>query len=311
MALGTELSEPLFVMLGEIVRGQVHMYQGEPSAAEAFDHADGAAEALGDGGTLGMVEFFQGDLKWRQGHLSAAYDLLEGANAKGESMGQYWAGNCRALLAELALQGMEDLQAARRHLTAASGQGPNGACAWEGVLLATGARFAQGEGLVGRSHGLACEGLGAAFRDGALLLTIELLELVAITNSDLGHNARRGTPFGSCGRRTRKDRVRSDRSTQASDEIASVLVCLENCRRTGGNLLISAARAGRLQFVEAIAYACRGRGRLTFVPCPGWRASPRPSRLGRAPGVAEHLDNVWEIAQQLIFVSTATGGRAT
>jgi predicted ATPase/DNA-binding CsgD family transcriptional regulator len=298
LALGIELSEPLFVMLGEIVRGQVHMYRGEPSAAEAFDHAHAAAEALGDGGTLGMVEFFQGDLKWRQGHLSAAYDLLEGASAKGESMGQYWAGNCRALLAELALR-MEDLQAARRHLTAASGQGPNGARAWEGVLLATGARFARIEGQPRRSHGLACEGLGAAFRDGALLLTIELLELVALTNSDLGHNADAARLLGAAD--VERERTGYVRSVPALDEIASVLVCLKTA--VGPEEFADLRSEGRrLQFVKAIAYACRGRGRHVRA-ASGWE-SLTPTERRVVVLVAEHLDNA-EIARQL-FVSTAT-----
>ena len=98
--------------------------------------------------------------------------------------------------------------------------------------MATGARFARIEGQPRRSHGLACEGLGAAFRDGALLLTIELLELVALTNSDLGHNADAARLLGAAD--VERERTGYVRSVPALDEIASVLVCLQNCRRTGG-----------------------------------------------------------------------------
>jgi predicted ATPase/DNA-binding CsgD family transcriptional regulator len=298
LVLGTELSEPLFVMLGEIVSGQVHMYRGGPSAAEAFEHAHAAAEALGDEGTLGMVEFLQGDLKWRQGHALAAYDLLEGASAKGESMGQYWTGNCRARLAELALR-IEDPQAARRHLTAASGRGPNGARAWDGVLLATNARFARIEGQPRRSQGLACEGLGAAFRDGALLLAVELLELVAITTSDLGHNAEAVRLLGAAD--VERERTGYVRSVPALDEIASVLVCLKTA--LGPEEFADLRGEGRrLKFVEAIAYACRGRGRHVRA-ASGWE-SLTPTEQRVVVLVAEHLDNA-EIAEQL-FVSTAT-----
>ena len=298
LALGTELSEPLFVMLGEIVRGQVYMYSGETSAAAAFEHAHAAAEVLGDAGSLAMIEWYQGDLKSRQGQLSAGYDMLESASAEGQAMGQFWAGNSRALLAELALR-RGDLHAARRHLTAASGQGLNGGRAWEAALVATEARLARVEGQPRRSYDLACNGLRAAFRDGAILLATELLELVAITSSDLGRNAEAARLLGAAD--AEREMIGYVRSVPALDEIASVLVCLKTA--LGPEEFADLRSKGRrLQFAEAIAYACRGRGRHVRATS-GWD-SLTPTERRVVVLVAEHLDNA-EIAQQL-FVSTAT-----
>ncbi len=206
--------------------------------------------------------------------------------------------NNRAVLAEVALR-RGDLNGARSHLDA---------CTWrlprkpdpEGVpVLRAEARLARADGSWSRAHGLACDGLEEAAGAGHLVWAIDLLELVAITGSDLGRPALAARLVGAA--EAQREGAGYRRWAPARDELAPVLTAVQAA--LGQEAFDQAISEGRaLTFPEAVAYARRGRGSQSRS-VSGWD-SLTPTERQVVSLVAKHLSNA-EIAGQL-FVSTVT-----
>ncbi len=104
--------------------------------------------------------------------------------AKAEALG-FPSVNNRAHMAELAV-GRGDLDAARHHLAACSRYGAGGLDARAALTWRAAARVARAEGRPHRALGLACDGLQSAFSSGALLLSVDLLDLIVTLLFELG-----------------------------------------------------------------------------------------------------------------------------
>ncbi|HXW81987.1 MAG TPA: helix-turn-helix domain-containing protein, partial [Acidimicrobiales bacterium] len=176
LALGAELSDPLLVVSAENVRGEVARLRGEAGAAEAFEHARAVAEASGDRVNLPRAEAMLGHLQVSLGHFDRGYEMLKAATAKAEGLG-FPSQDARAHLAELAAR-RGDLDAARYHLAACSKYGPGAIDARAALISRAAARLARAEGRPHKALGLACDGLQGALSSGALLLSVDLLELI-------------------------------------------------------------------------------------------------------------------------------------
>jgi DNA-binding CsgD family transcriptional regulator len=146
---------------------------------------------------------------------------------------------------------------------------------------------------------MACSGLIAAFEGGHVLWVVDLLELVAITCSDLGSPAEAARLLGAA--ESQRDLTGYVRPAPAREELAPVLADLQ---ATLGQVAFEAALyEGRaLSLEEAVAYARRGRGKQTRGRS-GWE-SLTPSEHRVVSLVGQHLTNA-EIAERL-FISVPT-----
>jgi DNA-binding CsgD family transcriptional regulator/tetratricopeptide (TPR) repeat protein len=299
LRLSTELSAPRFVCWGERHIGEAYTYLGDAGATGAFARARALAESIDEAFNLACADMGLGHLEVSLGQDDLGYDLLEAANSKLEAFGLgRMCVNNRAVLAEVALR-RGDVHSARRHLDA---------CTWrlprmpdpEGVpVLRAEARLARADGDWSRSHALACDGLEQAAGAGHLIWAIDLLELVALTSSDLGRQAVAARLIGAAERQREATGYR--RWCPARDELAAPLLAVQTA--LGRPAFDQATAEGRaLTLPEAVAYARRGRGSHSRS-VSGWD-SLTPTERRVVSLVAKHLSNA-EIAGRL-FVSTVT-----
>ncbi len=289
----------LFAYLGQAHFGSAYMYLGDARALDAYARASCEAEALGHEARAAEFQCLQGQLLVSLGQQDEGYKVLEGGIARLDALGRSRA--CvddRAVLAEVALR-RGDLALARLHLDAASSRVPSRAEPEAVPVLRAEARLALAEGEPHRSHALACEGLGAAFRGGHLIWTIDLLELVAVTLADLEHFDAAARLLGAA--EQQREETKYARWALAREELAPVLAEIETA--LGKELFDQARSEGLgLDLEGAVAYARRGRGRRSRT-VSGWE-SLTPSERRVADLVGQHLSNA-EIAE-LLFVSTTT-----
>ena len=307
LALGTELSDPLLLVFAEIVRGEVALLRGDAGASEAFEHARAIAEASGDMVNLTWAEAMLGHLQVALGQFDRGYEMLEVATTKAEALGLSGENN-RAHMAELAVK-RGDLDSARHHLAACSSHGAGAMDARAAaerrlsapprVILRAAARLARAEGRPQKALGLACDGLLAAFSAGAVLLSVDLLEVIVTLSFDLGHCEVAARLLGAA--ECQRELTGYVRSGLVCDELVPVRAGIE--AELGRDALESARAEGRaLNLERAVSYARRGRASHRRA-VSGWD-SLTPSERQVAALVCERLTNA-EIAQ-LLFVSTTT-----
>ncbi|HXW79104.1 MAG TPA: LuxR C-terminal-related transcriptional regulator, partial [Acidimicrobiales bacterium] len=292
-------TDPLNSAGGEALRAEVLAAQGKAEAIEVVGRA--LALALESGFTffVALYEGYKGRILVSQGHDDEGCQALEAATADLESFGMF--APCvenHALLAEAAVR-RGDLLTARRHLSASSWHLPRAPEPAGALILRAEARLARAEREPERAHGLACDGLGAAFEGGHVLWATDLLELVAVTCSDVGSPAEAARLLGAAERQ--RSLVGHVRSIPFCNELAPVVADL---RAVLGEIALErVVREGRaLSLEEAVGYARRGRGKHAR-PRSGWD-SLTPSERKVALLVGQHLTNN-EIARRL-FVSTPT-----
>jgi predicted ATPase/DNA-binding CsgD family transcriptional regulator len=290
---------PLHVAVGEAIHAEVLAFRGEASAAGLIDRAVSMVAASGDSFFVANFELGRGRILIGQGQEDDGYQVLEAAIAKLESFGLFaMCVNNRALLAEVAVRRGE-LLTARRHLDGSSWRLPRAIEPAGAPVFRAEARLARAEGLPARAHGLACNGLAAAFEGGHVLWVVELLELAAITSSDLGCPTEACRLLGAA--ESQRDLIGYVQPAPARDELAPVLVDLRTAlAHDAFERAVSEGRA--LSLEEAVAYACRGRGSHTRGRS-GWE-SLTPSERRVVSLVGQHLTNA-QIAARL-FISVPT-----
>jgi predicted ATPase/DNA-binding CsgD family transcriptional regulator len=299
LQLSAELSAPTFACFGERHRGETCMYLGDAAAAGAFARARAIAESIDDPFNLASADTGLGHLHVSLGQDDDGYEILEAANAKLEALGfGRTCVNNRAVLAEAAIR-RGDLSSARHHLDASTWRLPRAIEPAGAPVFRAEARLARAEGEPARAHGLACDGLSAAFEGGHVLWAIDLLELVAITCADLGDATEAARLLGAAERQRRL--VGYVRPAPHRDEVAPVASGIQVT--LGPDLCEQKISEGRtLSLEEAVGYARRGRG-AQRRPHSGWE-SLTPAELKVVFLVGQHLTNA-EIAERL-FLSTAT-----
>jgi len=295
--LSAEL-DPELVAGGEASRALALLCLGRDGALDAVSRARSIVEGIMDPYAIANYEGQEGFIRASLG-LEGAYEILLAGTAKLESL------QCpalcvskRALLAELALR-RGDVHAARCHLNASAWRLPREADPAGAPILRAEARLARAEAQLRRAHALACDGLKAAFQGGALLLVVELLELVAITCADLGRHAEAARLLGTA--ELQREVTGYARWAPGRDELAPVIVDVKGA--LGQEQFEQAwSEGGAVELGEAVAYARRGRAKHSGAVA-GWD-SLTPTERRVVDLVANRLTNA-EIAQQL-FVSTAT-----
>ncbi len=292
-------SNPHYVACGEAYRAEVLARQGKPGAADAINLAVSLESALGYAFFVASNNAGRGRILIWQGQQDDGYQVLEAATAKLESFGL--SAMCvenRAVLAEVAVR-RGDLLTARQHLDTSSWRLPRAIEPAGAPILGVEARLARAEGRSTRAHGLACDGLAAAFEGGHMLWVIDLLELVAITCGDLGRPTEASRLLGAA--ESQRDLIGYVRSAPTRDELSPVQVDLQAA--LGDDAFARAMSEGRaLSLEEAVAYAQRGRGSHKLARS-GWE-SLTASEQQVASLVGQHLTNA-EIAQRL-FISVPT-----
>jgi predicted ATPase/DNA-binding CsgD family transcriptional regulator len=280
-------------------RAQVLALQGESGAAELASQAVTRVRAAGYTFYVAVLNRVLGCILILLGQEGEGYQVLEKATAKLESWGLF--AICveeRALLAEVAIR-RGDLVGARRHLAASSWRLPRVIEPAGAPVFSAEARLARAEGEAARAHGLACDGLSAAYEGGHLLRVIDLLELVAMTCADLGDHTEAARLLGAA--ESQRDLIGYVRPAPYQYELTPVAA--EMRASLGAGAFEEALSEGRsLSVDEAVAYARRGRGSHSQARS-GWE-SLTASELRVVTLVGQHLTNA-EIAARL-FLSTAT-----
>jgi DNA-binding CsgD family transcriptional regulator len=297
--LSNDLSAPRFACFGERHRAEAYMYLGDAGAPGAFARALALAESIDDAFNLACAQTGQGHLRVSLGQDDDGYEHLEAGTSKLEAFGfGPMCVNNRAVLAEAAIR-RGDLSCARRHLDASTWRLPRDIEPAGAPVFRAEARLARAEGGPARAHGLACDGLAAAFEGGHILWAIDLLELVAITCADLGDATEAARLLGAAERQ--RHLVGYVRPAPHRDEVAPIA---EGIRVTLGADVYEKAisEGGTLSLGEAVGYARRGRGAQRRAHS-GWE-SLTPAELKVVSLVGKHLTNA-EIAERL-FLSTAT-----
>ena len=299
LQLSAELSSPTFACWGERHRGEAYMFLGDAGAPGAFARALALAASIDDSFNLACAQTGQGHLQVSLGRDDDGYELLEAGNLKLEALGfGRMCVNNRAVLAEAAIR-RGDLSSARRHLDASSWRLPRAIEPAGAPVLRAEARLARAEGEPARAHGLACDGLAAAFEGGHVLWAIDLLELVAITSADLGDATEAARLLGAAERQ--RHLLGYVRPAPHRDEVAPVAAAVQVT--LGPDVFEQAISEGRTLSLEvAVGYARRGRGAHRRAHS-GWE-SLTPAELKVVSLVGQHLTNA-EIAERL-FLSTAT-----
>jgi DNA-binding CsgD family transcriptional regulator len=290
---------PLNVAAAQAQRAEVLTYRGEPDAESLIDRAVSTVSASGDSFFVANFELARGRILIAEGQEDHGYQVLEAAIAKLESFGLF--AMCvqdRALLAEVAVR-RGDLLTARRHLDASNWRLPRAIEPRGAPVFQAEARLARAEGLPARAHGLACNGLAAAFEGGHVLRVVNLLDLVAITCSDLGSPAEATRLLGAA--ESHRDVIGYVRPPSARDEVALLRADLHSA--LGRDCFERAvSEGGALSLEKAVAYARRGRGDRKRARS-GWE-SLTPSEQRVASLVGQHLTNA-QIAARL-FISVPT-----
>ena len=292
-------SDPLHVAGGEAYRAEVLACQGKTGAADAINRAVSMVSAYGYAFFVASNDATRGRIWIWQGQQDQGYQILEAATAKLESFGLF--AMCvenRAVLAEVAVR-RGDLLTARRHLDGSSWRLPRAIEPAGAPIFGAEARLARAEDRPARAHGLACDGLAAAFEGGHVLWVVDLLELVAITCSDLGGPVEASRLLGAA--ESQRDLIGYVQSAPARDELVAVLADLQSA--LGDDAFGRAVSEGRaLSLEEAVAYARRGRGRRKRARS-GWE-SLTASEQQVVSLVGQHLTNA-QIAERL-FISVPT-----
>jgi len=291
--------EPVLMAAGAVNRADALAARGDEAAPEVIEWAISRVSASGDTYYVAAWQRHRGRILISQGHADDGYRVLEAAIAKFESF-KLFAGcvESRALLAEVAIT-RGDLLTARRHLDASIWRLPRATEPAGAPVFRAEARLARAEGLAARAHSLACNGLAAAFEGGHLLWVVDLLELVAITCSDLGLPTEAARLLGAA--ESQRDLIGYVRPAPARVELAPVLADLQAAL---GHVAFEAALSqGRaLSLQEAVAYARRGTGKHNRARS-GWE-SLTPSERRVVSLVGQHLTNA-QIAARL-FISVPT-----
>ncbi len=289
----------LYVATAEAQRAQVLACLGQAEATALINRAVSAVSASGDSFFEANFDLARGRILIALGQEDDGYQALEAAITELESFGLF--AMCvqnRALLAEVAVR-RGDLLAARRHLDASSWRLPNAIEPAGAPVFRAEARLARAEGLAARAQALACNGLAAALEGGHVLWLIDLLELVAITCSDLGSQVEAARLLGAA--ESHRDLIGYVRPDLAHDELSPVLAELQTA--LGHDAFGRAMAEGRkLSLDEAVAYARRGRGAHSRGRS-GWE-SLTPGEQRVVSLVGQHLTNA-QIAERL-FISVPT-----
>lgn len=290
--------DPGLVASGEALRAEALVCLGRPGALDAVTRARAIVEKTLDLYHMANYQACEGRLRASLG-MEDAYEVLIAGNAKMEAFQcSAMCVNNRAVLAEVAL-GRGDIPAAHAHLNASSWRLPREADPAGVPVLRAEARLERADGQLRRAHATASEGLAAAFRAGALLWVVDLLELVAITCADLGRHSEAARLLGAAARQ--RETTGYAPSAPARNELGPVLADLQAA--LGPRPFGTAELEGRgLTIEQAVAYARRGQGHRRRA-VTGWE-SLTPAERRVVELVAQHLTNA-EIAQQL-FVSVAT-----
>jgi predicted ATPase/DNA-binding CsgD family transcriptional regulator len=289
---------PLHVAVADAHRAEVLACKGQDATA-LIDRAVSAVSVSGDSFFVANFNLARGRILIGQGQEDDGYQVLEAAIAKLESFGLFaMCVQSRALLAEVAVRRGE-LLTARLHLDGSSWRLPRAIEPAGAPVFRAEARLARAECLPARAHGLACNGLAAAFEGGHVLWVVELLELVGITSSDLGCPTEACRLLGAA--ESQRGLIGYVHPAPARDELAPVLVDLRTA--LAHDAFERAASEGRaLSLEEAVAYACRGRGSHARGRS-GWE-SLTPSEQRVVSLVGQHLTNA-QIAARL-FISVPT-----
>jgi predicted ATPase/DNA-binding CsgD family transcriptional regulator len=298
LRLGAQLPG-YFSYVGDQICAEAYTYLGDPRGVDAFARARSEAEALGHEYPAATIEAGQGELLVSLGREDEGFALVEEANTRLEALGlSYLCVNWRAVLAEVALR-RGDLCLARSHLDKASGRVQQRTAPEAVPVLRAEARLARAEGDMHRSHALACDGLGAAFRGGHGIWVVDLLELTAITCADLERDEEAARLLGAA--EHQRELTKYARWVPARDELAPVLAKIDAALGTGP-FERAVCEGRRLALGAAVDYARRGRGSRSHA-ASGWD-SLTPSERRVASLVGKRLSNA-EIAGQL-FISEAT-----
>jgi len=297
--IASSTTAQLNVATAEAIRAEVLSYRGEADTAGLIERALSTVSASGDSFFMANFDMARGRILIAQGHEDDGYQVLEAAVTKLESFGLF--AMCvqnRAQLAEVAVR-RGDPVTARRHLDASSWRLPRAIEPAGAPIFCAEARLARSEGLPARAHGLACNGLAAAYEGGHVLWLVDLLELVAITYSDLGSPVDAARLLGAAERQ--RGLIGYVRPAPARDELAPVLMELKTALGRGP-FECAMSEGGMLGLEEAFTYARRGRGSHTRSRW-GWE-SLTPSEQQVASLVGQHLTNA-QIAGRL-FISVST-----
>ncbi|HXW80217.1 MAG TPA: AAA family ATPase [Acidimicrobiales bacterium] len=292
---GRKLSDPEFSYRAQWFRGDIYMHRAHPGAEEELQSAYTRALSCGDISSLLMIKGSLGQLWASQGRLAASYQMLGDATAKLGSLGFSRASvDHRAVMGDVAVwQG--DMEAARSHLSALSGRPVEGSRDWLVPLARGRARLARAEGKPRQALALACDALEAACGSGCLRQAVELLELIAMALSDLGHSEEATRLLGTAD--ALRERTGYARWVPISREVDTVWAKTQD--DMGREAFARAIADGQaLNLGSAVAYARRGRGKRTQAVA-GWD-SLTPSERRVATLAAQRLANA-EIARELFI----------
>ncbi len=278
---------------------EIRACQGKPEPTDLLEREISITKEAGDTYRSMLYARALRRILIAKGEEDRAYELLDAAVGGLESLGM--SAMCveeRAVLAELAI-GRGDLDIARGQLDACSWTLPRTAEPRGAPVFRAESRLARARGDHVTAHGLACEGLAAAFEGGHFLWVVELLELVAITCSELGSPSEAARLLGAA--EAQRDLTSYVRRPSAAAEVAAVLSAMRS--DLGDDPLDQMMSAGRALSVEqAVGHALRGRGRRRRASS-GWDSLTSSERRV-ASLVGLHLTNA-EIGERL-FISTAT-----
>ena len=280
-------------------RAEVLAYRGEAEAVALMTRAVSMVSASGDSFFVANYDLGRGRILISQGQEDDGYQVLEEAITKLESFGSLPCAWRTAPFSPRSPSGGVTCSRRGAISTHRAGgcreQSSRQARRCSGLKLAWhGPKACQSA-----AHGLACDGLAAALEGGYVLRVVELLELVAITCSDLGTPADAARLLGAAV--SQRDFIGYVRPAAARNELAPVLADLQ---ATLGHAAFEAAlsEGGALSLEEAVAYARRGRGKHNRARS-GWD-SLTPSEQQVASLVGQHLTNA-QIAERL-FISVPT-----
>jgi predicted ATPase/DNA-binding CsgD family transcriptional regulator len=298
LQLGKQLGDPMFIGFAERLLGEVAKLRGDfGTAKDAIARGRAVNVASGARSDLPIFDTALALVELSLGHFDRAYEGLDAATVEWEALG-FSGARGRALLAEVAVK-RGDLAAARRHLASSSNQLTGEADPKMSLTLRAAARLARAEGRPQKALGLACQALERSFSCGALLIVIELLDLVAMVFCDLGEYVEAARLLGAAQRQ--RELTGYVRPGPEQADLAPVLAGI--AATLGGDGAERARVEGRAAKLEdSVSYAARGRAPHRRA-VSGWD-SLTPTERQVAALVSRRLTNA-EIADRL-FVSPIT-----